>query len=341
MPHPDTKGMHMLSGHHVTGVNWRPIRFTKDLPPSLVCCLCRVVPETTAMLPCSHALCESCRRARRRDGHDTCPLDRKPYSTHTVFYAADQASSIKAHCWNEGYGCKYVGPIEALVLHYDKECTFHAIQCQRCEQRILRTNIAAHYEAGCHLNASCPSYAELNGRTGLSASSNTINSAISSFENSIQRRIEQIEANICSKMTQQLNTRLQELKALIRDPCGDQLSSVQSQMNALVEQARNNDASQLRKIVSALKDSESMLKGDVERVEANLSSSLANQERSLQVVLDYVKQNNRSIESDSSRPRPLPPLSKEQIPGASKHGSSSANWRPWPRVQRQALNPEA
>ncbi|KAL1469616.1 hypothetical protein MTO96_024911, partial [Rhipicephalus appendiculatus] len=241
MSHPDAEVVHMLSGHHVTGVNWRPIRFTKQLPSSLICCLCRVVPEMTAMLPCSHFLCDSCCRARRQDGHDTCPLDGKPYGTRTIYYAADKASSLQAHCWNEGNGCKYVGPIEALVLHYDKECTFHAIQCQRCKQRILRRNIAAHYEAGCPRNASCSSDADPSKQTSMPASSDAINSAISAFENSLQRRIERIETNIGSKMTQ-LNTRLQELKALIRDPCGDQLSSVQSQMNALVEQARSNDA---------------------------------------------------------------------------------------------------
>ncbi|XP_037499014.1 uncharacterized protein LOC119372610 [Rhipicephalus sanguineus] len=250
------------------------------------------------MLPCAHFLCDSCRRARRQSGHPACPLDGKPFGIHTTFYAADEKRSLQAHCWNEGNGCKYVGPIEALVLHYDKECTFHAIQCPRCEQRILRTYIAAHYEAGCSMNSSCANGAEPTKQDSLSITSDTINNAVSGFENSLQRGIERIEANICSKMTQQLNTCLQELKALIRDPCSDQLSSLQSQMNALVEQGKTNDASQLRKIVSALKDSENILKEGAKRAEANLSSSLANQQQSLQIVLDYVQQKNRSPKSD-------------------------------------------
>ncbi|KAL1452316.1 hypothetical protein MTO96_043844 [Rhipicephalus appendiculatus] len=45
----------------VSGANWRPTRFEDELTLSrYACCLCHVVPSTTAVLPCSHALCEQC-----------------------------------------------------------------------------------------------------------------------------------------------------------------------------------------------------------------------------------------------------------------------------------------
>ncbi|KAH7975606.1 hypothetical protein HPB52_003699 [Rhipicephalus sanguineus] len=331
--HGERQALHRLCDS-VSGANWRPTRFEDELTLSrYACCLCHVVPSTTVVLPCSHALCEQCLTGCAvQDTGSVCPVDTEPFCEDECQrwqLPAKKKQNLKAHCWNEADGCEFVDTIEAVLLHYDRECTFHALQCPRCEQRILRTDIAAHYVTGCSQNASCASSEEPNGqdsspnsfdlsamldklstlqrqmnevlesrRTSDSAPSLDISSAVSGFENSLECGLKVLEANICTTVASQLNAGLEELKALIRDPCSDRLSTVQSQVNELVEQSRAHDASQFQELLRALRDSECELKRHADRVEASLSSRLADAQRSLQRSIDSLQENFESFGSE-------------------------------------------
>ncbi|XP_049275659.1 uncharacterized protein LOC125760060 [Rhipicephalus sanguineus] len=65
----------------VSGVNWRPTRFEDEFKLSRYsCCVCHVIPSTTVVLPCSHALCELCvAGCVVQDGGSVCPLDAQPF----------------------------------------------------------------------------------------------------------------------------------------------------------------------------------------------------------------------------------------------------------------------
>ncbi|XP_037528956.1 TNF receptor-associated factor 3 [Rhipicephalus sanguineus] len=275
----------------VNGTNWRPTRFEDELTLiRYACCVCHVIPSTTIVLPCSHALCEQCMKGCVvQSGGSVCPLDTELFfedECQRCRLPAKRKQNLKAHCWNEADGCQFVGTIEAVLLHFDRECAFHALQCPRCEQRILRTGIAAHYVAGCSQNASCASGAQKSRQDGpstscdtsvivdqfctlqrqmneVSARSQDISRAVSGFENTLQRGMESIEANICTMVTRQLNAGVEELKASNIEPCSDNLSSLQSQMNELVEQSRQRDASQIQEIGRVLRDSQIEVKEDL------------------------------------------------------------------------------
>ncbi|XP_037273051.2 uncharacterized protein LOC119164957 [Rhipicephalus microplus] len=283
----------------VSGANWRPTRFEDEFTLSrYACCACHVIPSTTVLLPCSHALCEQCLAGCViQDGGSVCPMDAEPFCEDECQWLklpARKEQNLKAHCWNEADGCQFVGTIEAVLLHYDRECTFHAVQCPNCEQRLLRTDIAAHYASGCCQNASCARNAQSNREISLPASFETnvvldkfstlerkinevleicgasnsarsqgISHAVGAFENTLQRIMEGIEENISTMITRQLTASLQELKAATTVLCSDHLASLQSQMNELVEQSRQRDASQMQEIGSVLKDSQMEVKEEV------------------------------------------------------------------------------
>ncbi|KAH8031261.1 hypothetical protein HPB51_014473 [Rhipicephalus microplus] len=283
----------------VSGANWRPTRFEDEFTLSrYACCTCHVIPSTTVLLPCSHALCEQCLAGCVvQDGGNVCPLDAEPFCEDECQrwqLPARKKQNLKAHCWNEADGCQFVGPIEAVLVHYDRECAFHAVQCTNCEQRLLQTDIATHYISGCSKNASCARDAQSNRHDGSptdcetnvlldkfstlerkinevlevcrasnSARSQDISHALGAFENTLQRRMEGVEANISTMITRQLTTGLQELKAMTMVPCSDHLSSIQSQMNKLVEQSRQHYASQIQEIGSVLRDSQIKVKEEV------------------------------------------------------------------------------
>ncbi|KAL1479826.1 hypothetical protein MTO96_051553 [Rhipicephalus appendiculatus] len=315
---PDRGGLQALYRvcDSVSGANWRPTRFEDEL--TLVphaCCVCHVIPSTTVLLPCSHALCDQCLiGCADQDGGGVCPLDKEPFcddECQKLKLPDKKKWNLKAHCWNEADGCEFVGSIEQVLLHYDKECAFHALQCPRCERRILRSDIAAHYVAGCSQNASCASGGEPNKQDGSSTSCNAsvnvldklstlqrqmnevsaraqdISSAVSGFENSLQRGIESIQMNIGTMVAKQLNAGLEELRA--SNPCSDHLSSLQSQMNELVEQSRQRDGFQIQEFARVLRECESELKEHVNNVEANLTSKWSDQQQVSQKGLDSMK----------------------------------------------------
>ncbi|KAH8030538.1 hypothetical protein HPB51_008183 [Rhipicephalus microplus] len=60
----------------VPGVNWRPTLFAEEFLHPHACCLCQVIPRNTILLPCTHALCDTCERGslRRNGTGGTCPL---------------------------------------------------------------------------------------------------------------------------------------------------------------------------------------------------------------------------------------------------------------------------
>uniref|UniRef100_A0A131YTX7 Dynein light chain n=1 Tax=Rhipicephalus appendiculatus TaxID=34631 RepID=A0A131YTX7_RHIAP len=292
------------------------------------CCVCHVIPSTTVLLPCSHVICELCMTGCIVLGSFLCPLDKETFfegDCQKIQLPAKTKQNLKAHCWNEGDGCEFVGTIEAVLLHFDRDCSFHSTRCSRCEQRILRTDIASHYLAGCHGNASSASGAEWydqqnsstrpdlsatldklpallrqmeevleSCRTSESARSQDTDCAIGGFGNSFQRGMERLETSIGSTVAGQLNAGLEELKAVIRDSSNDNLSRAQSQVNELIEQSRRQDASQLREIVCVLRDSGCELKEQMNTIEANLSSMIADTQHSLERIMDSVQNSEPS-----------------------------------------------
>ncbi|XP_037271614.2 uncharacterized protein LOC119163665 [Rhipicephalus microplus] len=385
-----------------SGVNWRPTRFQDELTViRYACCVCHVVPNTTVVLPCSHTLCEQCLTGCIvQGGGSICPLDADPFcedECQKLKLPDRKKTNLKAHCWNEADGCEFVGTIDAVLLHYDRECAFHAVQCSRCERRILRTHIAAHYITGCSRNASSASGTQAHKEAGSSSSCDTnvildkfatllrqmndvsarlqnVSRAVSGVEISLQRGMESIEKNICTMLDQRLNAGLEEMR--VSNPCGDYLSSLQSQINELVEQSRQRDAYQIhesgrvltysqikvkedvkvqlqeivpiiRVLVSELKDdvktqigelihvtrdSEGELKEHVSRVEARISSRLADQQRSLPGAPD------RSIKGRSvrHRARPPPPSAISPAVRAAAEGPEGTTALPLPVVVRAA-----
>nr|XP_054924877.1 TNF receptor-associated factor 6-like [Dermacentor andersoni] len=81
MPDHGRRTLHRVCDS-VSGVNWRPTRFVDELMLTrYACCVCHVIPSTTVVLPCCHALCEQCQRGSVvQDGGCVCPLDGEPFS---------------------------------------------------------------------------------------------------------------------------------------------------------------------------------------------------------------------------------------------------------------------
>ncbi|XP_065312477.1 uncharacterized protein [Dermacentor albipictus] len=247
MPDPAASVVHTLSGHNVVGANWRPIHFATEVPQPRVCSLCRTVPSRTVQLPCSHFLCDSCNDARDQDGRRMCPLDLEPFDEGECLwndFPASSASSLKAHCWNECNGCEFVGTIEAVLLHYERECDLHALQCPRCERRVKRTELAAHYAAGCS-------------RGDLSSGS------AQSCE-----RGDSLDVRDLSETTD-------EMTSIPKGPCHQQLALVRRRMDELLQLFRKCEAVRLLEISDVVMSSEENLVHKMEEFKSSICCTVA------------------------------------------------------------------
>ncbi|XP_075533552.1 uncharacterized protein LOC142566595 [Dermacentor variabilis] len=247
MPDCGQGRVHRFRDHVVAGVNWRPTRFVDEVPSSRVCGLCRMIPKRTVLLPCSHALCQSCHAGSLEVGR--CPLDREAFEeSECVSYEfpTRKANAVKVYCWNEAHGCQYTGTLDRMLEHYENECTFHTVECLRCGEGVQHSDLATHYATGCSAGVS----------TAITESSE--HTALT----------------------------LADVKAMLGCLNHDQLLPViQSQLNELTEQARNQEA-RFAEITREVRACEHNLKAEMDQMAAMISSTVSRQRTSQQNPLE-------------------------------------------------------
>ncbi|XP_070376846.1 uncharacterized protein [Dermacentor albipictus] len=269
MPDRGQGRVHRFRDHVVSGVNWRPTRFVDEVPSSRVCGLCRMIPKRTVLLPCAHALCQSCHAASLEGGVGQCPLDREPFEEAECFgyeFPTRKANAVKVYCWNEAHGCEYTGTMDRMLEHYENVCTFHTVECVRCGEGVQHRDLATHYAAGCSAGVS------------------------SSITESSERPALTLE---------DLNAALEDVKARLGCLNHDQLLPViQSQLNELTEQARNQEA-RLAGITRELGSCEQNLKAEMAEIAATISSTVSHQLTSQQNPLEEASTSrSRSLSSE-------------------------------------------
>ncbi|KAH7976810.1 hypothetical protein HPB52_019880 [Rhipicephalus sanguineus] len=121
--------MRRVRDSEVPGVNWRPTLFAEEFLHPHACCLCQVIPRNTVLLPCSHALCETCERGslRRNATGGICPLCGEPFEE-------DECQAIKDFS-QEG--------------EQSQDCSYHSTPCLSCGDSVLHRDLPRHYKSGC------------------------------------------------------------------------------------------------------------------------------------------------------------------------------------------------
>nr|XP_050030076.1 uncharacterized protein LOC126526164 [Dermacentor andersoni] len=263
MPDRGQGRVHRFRDHVVAGVNWRPTRFVDEVPSSRACGLCRMIPKRTVLLPCGHALCQSCHAGSLEGSFQQCPLDQVQFEEAECVgceFPRRTANTMKVYCWNEAHGCEYTGTMDRMLEHFENECTFHTVECLRCGEGVQHRDLATHYAAGCRAGASA-AITESSEHTALT---------------------------------------LADVKPMLGCLNHDQLLPViQSQLNELTEQARNQEA-RLAGITRELGACENNLKGEMAQIAATISSTVSNQLTSQQNPLEEAR-TSRSLSLHSGQ----------------------------------------
>lgn len=138
----------------------RPLEFKEPQPRLPWCHLCGVTPNVVKMLTCCHAFCGTCYMQILARFPSRCPLDDIHIAEDGVQTLVIQECHLElkvGHCPNTDKGCTYVGSVQALEGHFQKECLFHELTCSRCGSLVLQSKFLDHHLNSCistmkHLN---------------------------------------------------------------------------------------------------------------------------------------------------------------------------------------------
>lgn len=250
----------------VSGVNWRVTKFAAAVPPLLSCGLCRVISQTTFLLPCFHNLCDSCLSNCAKNGNPVCPFDELQFAVrecHEISSPPDAIAKLKACCWNESYGCTFVGTPQDVLTHYEDQCTFHVVSCTICNGPVLHQDLPRHYRSGCHCGAISLQVEQLNLHERPTLSADDIASS------------------------------LNQLKALILDPPHDRLPEFQSTLNEVLEEAKNI-GDKIEAVTTAVTDNQTRLTKTLGELAATFHQQLRSQLHALSDHLASISDLGRS-----------------------------------------------
>ncbi|KAL1421696.1 hypothetical protein MTO96_004080 [Rhipicephalus appendiculatus] len=247
----DVSRVHRFRNHPIAGVNWRPTRLVAELPSSSVCGLCRMIPKRAVMLSCGHFLCEWCHAASSEGGSGVCPLDEEPFvqAKFTGYnLRIGPANALEVYCWNEAHGCEYRSAMEDMLQHYEKECTFHSVECWRCGEAVLHKELKTHFAAACSVRVS-------------------------------SSRTETTSSESRAMTLQNVRNALEEVKTMLTHSNHDQvLSAIQSQVNELAERVKNQES----RLAELAGESGSSVPADTDQHTAAASSTVSQESASRQ-----------------------------------------------------------
>nr|XP_054924875.1 uncharacterized protein LOC126527642 isoform X2 [Dermacentor andersoni] len=267
MPDHGRRALHRVCDS-VSGVNWRPTRFVDELMLTrYACCACHVIPSTTVVLPCCHALCEQCQRGSVvQDGGCVCPLDGEPFCEDECQkwqLPERKKQNLKAYCWNEAQGCNFVGPLADLLRHFEAECAFHSFPCQECGENVPNAQLAAHYIGGCS-NGSSPGGATV--------------------------------------VTDDVAAARRDVVEPWKNTYEDDISTLQSQVNELTQAARIHGAPSLEELNAALTASLQSLNANIALAAEKLSETIGEVSQAHQRMLSrYAEETSLAKESEAIR----------------------------------------
>ncbi|CAN8030297.1 unnamed protein product, partial [Ixodes persulcatus] len=147
----ETAETRMLKGFS-EALDFRPIPFSKPLPPQPICGLCGVVPMVPVLPGCRHSFCNLCYQLVSRESPPICPRDQTPiYLTKFATASSSMQSAVVRgygmRCPNFPHGCPYVlksdNSIADLERHYSA-CEYYAVSCRVCGTSVVRGKIVDH-----------------------------------------------------------------------------------------------------------------------------------------------------------------------------------------------------
>ena len=119
----------------------------------LECPICLELVSDPVQTSCGHLFCGECIK-----GTETCPIDRKSFSTTPDHFNARRLGDFKVKCPNSEKGCSWLGELRAAEEHTSVICRYQTVKCAKgCEKEMQRRQATLHETTEClHRDFKCP-----------------------------------------------------------------------------------------------------------------------------------------------------------------------------------------
>ena len=135
------------------GVNYTFVDCQRKLLEELKCPICLELVSDPLQTSCGHLLCEKCMKET-----DTCPVDRKTFTSTPDHFNNRRLGDFKVKCPNSEKGCSWQGELREAEEHTSNICCFQMMKCKNgCNEEMERRQLRIHETTECLLrNFKCP-----------------------------------------------------------------------------------------------------------------------------------------------------------------------------------------
>ena len=147
-------------GQQDGGYSCRFVQQPKELQTECLICLC-VVRDPYIVSCCGLKFCRVCINAIEAT-KGPCPhCQSRLFTSMADKQLKRQLDERKVYCSNETKGCKWTGELRQLLTHLGDSntstaCHYEAIDCNRCQVKVQRRDLAIHMQVTCpHRDVAC------------------------------------------------------------------------------------------------------------------------------------------------------------------------------------------
>ncbi|XP_037528995.1 uncharacterized protein LOC119406327 [Rhipicephalus sanguineus] len=125
----------------------RRVAFAEPMPATCLCGVCGVLTRRTALLPCGHVFCESCKSQLPRGNDRCCPFDGKKFADSDVqLIELCELEQRRVVCSASSRVCGFSGKLSELADHLT-QCGGGKVKCRKCQRSVFRGHAVNHYRS--------------------------------------------------------------------------------------------------------------------------------------------------------------------------------------------------
>ena len=136
------------------GVEYEFVNTQTELLEELKCPICLELVCDPVQTSCGHLFCGKCIKETQ-----TCPVDRKQFTSHKDNYNDRRVRNLKVKCPNKGRGCQWQGDLGGAARHTEVNCNYQIVECYNrgCNVKVLKGHLVDHMSKACfHRRYNCP-----------------------------------------------------------------------------------------------------------------------------------------------------------------------------------------
>ena len=155
-PHIEKLGFRIMAAYSYSykGVDYEFVDTLIELLEELKCAICLELVSDPVQTSCGHLFCGKCIKRT-----NTCPIDRKQFTSHPDNFNDRRVRNFKVKCPKEGRGCQWQGELGDADKHTNTNCDYQMVKCdnERCNVKVERRQLTRHRQSGClHRMYKCP-----------------------------------------------------------------------------------------------------------------------------------------------------------------------------------------